>query len=282
MRGRRRRGDRGDRAGRSRPTLAHAIGPLRAVDRARHGAGAARVEFIHPDPRLVALSPDGRALAFSTDIARTADAIGAFSAKDAARYPEFCARSQRLGGFPLAPAGDDAAVARRARRAGEIWDLLKTGRRFRALGRTDGFRLLRWMPMAVADLVAEWFETDLLQAAIAARGIFGTAQGPWSAGTGAVLLLNAATDPVPGGSSVMVKGGPGALTRRDGRGGARSRRRDPRRRAVVADPRPRRARRGRRPRGREELPAIRRDLERRPAPDLPRSSSTRSSSIPGS
>ena len=49
--------------------------------------------------------------------------------------------------------------------------------------------------MAVADLVAEWFETDLLQAAIAARGIHGTAMGPWSAGTGAVLLLAAAIDP---------------------------------------------------------------------------------------
>ena len=55
--------------------------------------------------------------------------------------------------------------------------------RFRALGKTDGFRLLRWGPMAAADLVAEWFETDLLQGALAARGIFGTAQGPWSAGT---------------------------------------------------------------------------------------------------
>jgi phytoene dehydrogenase-like protein len=93
-----------------------------------------------------------------------------------------------------------------------MWELLKTGRRFRALGRTDGFRLLRWMPMAVADLVAEWFSTDLLMGAIAARGIFGTAQGPWSAGSGAVMLLNAAADPAPGGSSVMVKGGPGVLS----------------------------------------------------------------------
>ena len=48
-------------------------------------------------------------------------------------------------------------------------------------------------------------------AAIAARGIFGTAHGPWSAGTGAVLLLGAAIDPAPGGSSVSVKGGTGAL-----------------------------------------------------------------------
>jgi phytoene dehydrogenase-like protein len=66
--------------------------------------------------------------------------------------------------------------------------------------------------MAVADLVAEWFESDLLQAVIAARGIFGTAQGPWSAGTGTVLLFNAAIDPVPGDSSMAIKGGPGALT----------------------------------------------------------------------
>jgi phytoene dehydrogenase-like protein len=67
--------------------------------------------------------------------------------------------------------------------------------------------------MPAADLVAEWFSTDLLQAAVAARAIFGVAQGPWSAGTGAVLLMNAGVDPVPGGSSVMVKGGPGQLTR---------------------------------------------------------------------
>src|SRR4029453_15349167 len=55
-------------------------------------------------------------------------------------------------------------------------------------------------------------ETDLLQAAIAARGVFGGSQGPRSAGTAALLLCNAAVDPAPGGSTVTVKGGPGALT----------------------------------------------------------------------
>src|SRR5262249_19342880 len=67
-------------------------------------------------------------------------------------------------------------------------------------------------PMAVADLVAEWFETDLLQAAIAARAIHGASMGPWSAGTGAILLLAAAIDPAPGGSSITAAGGPGAVT----------------------------------------------------------------------
>ena len=37
---------------------------------------------------------------------------------------------------------------------GELWELLKTGRKFRALGKKESFALLRWGPMAVADLVA--------------------------------------------------------------------------------------------------------------------------------
>ncbi|MEX2661512.1 MAG: NAD(P)/FAD-dependent oxidoreductase [Vicinamibacterales bacterium] len=189
--------------------LANGTGPLRASV-VRDMELARTVSFLRPDPRLVALAPDGRALAFAGDPARTADAIRAFSTRDAEAYPAFCATLQRLGGFlrgllEMTPPDIDAPAA------GEVWELLKTGRRFRALGKGDGFRLLRWGPMAAADLVAEWFETDLLQAAVAARGVFGTAQGPWSAGSGAVLLLNAAADPVPGGSSVTVKGGPGAL-----------------------------------------------------------------------
>lgn len=189
--------------------LTNALGPLRGSVIRDMGL-ARRVTFITPDPRLVTLHPDGRALAFSTDVSRTVEAIRPFSAKDAEAYPEFCAALQRLGGFLahlLEVTPPDIDIPSRS----DVWELLKTGKRFRALGRRDGFRLLRWGPMAVADLVAEFFETDLLQAALAARGIFGTAQGPWSAGSGAVLLLNAAVDPLPGGSSVTVKGGPAAL-----------------------------------------------------------------------
>jgi phytoene dehydrogenase-like protein len=74
------------------------------------------------------------------------------------------------------------------------------------------YRLLRWGPMAVADLVAEFFETELLRATIAARGIFGTAMGPWSAGSSLVLLIRAAGDPHPAGSSFFAIGGTGAIT----------------------------------------------------------------------
>jgi phytoene dehydrogenase-like protein len=166
---------------------------------------------MRPDPRLTALEPNGRALVFSTDAARTAEAIRPFSASDAAKYSEFSQVLRRLGAF-LAPLLEMTPPSIDEPAAGELWDLLNVGRRFRNLGKADGFRLLRWMPTSAADLVSEWFASDVLQSAIASRAIAGTFSGPWSAGTGAVLLLNAAADPEPAGSTVIVTGGPGALT----------------------------------------------------------------------
>ncbi|MGH9310407.1 MAG: phytoene desaturase family protein [Vicinamibacterales bacterium] len=193
------------------PTLAHAIGPMRPSI-VRDMRLADRVAFVHPDPRLIALSPDGRALVFSRDVPRTVDTIRQHAPADAPRYAEFADVLQRIAGL-LAPLLERTPPSIDAPGAADALELLQAARRFRALGRTDQFRLLRWLPMPAADLVSEWFTDDLLQAAIAARGLFGVAAGPWSAGTGAILLMNAAMDPAPGGSGIRVKGGPGALTR---------------------------------------------------------------------
>jgi phytoene dehydrogenase-like protein len=61
--------------------------------------------------------------------------------------------------------------------------------------------------MAIADLATEWFETELLRAAIEARGTFGTSAGPWSAGTTLGLLMQSAL-----GAPACIRGGMGALT----------------------------------------------------------------------
>ncbi len=192
-------------------TLAHTAGPIlpsvvRDMQLERRG-----LKWITPEVCLTALAPDGRALSLYQDGKRSAQEIAAFSQKDATKYPEF---AQSLGkianviGEALATTPPDIDHPS----SGDLWSMLKTGRAIRKLGKRDMFRLLRWGPMAVADLASEYFETELLRAVIAARGVFGTFLGPWSAGSALMLLIRAAGDPHPAGSATMAAGGIGAIT----------------------------------------------------------------------
>jgi phytoene dehydrogenase-like protein len=89
---------------------------------------------------------------------------------------------------------------------------LQLGRRFRGLGRDDARTILRVLPMAVADFVAESFDTDALRAAIAWRGVRYASLGPWSGGSAAQLLADSAgNDGGAAGETVYARGGPGAL-----------------------------------------------------------------------
>jgi len=193
-------------------TLAHSLGPLRADIAKDLQLDKFNCEILSPDPRVFAPSPDGQALHFYNDVDKTTAAIGALSAKDAAKYAQFAESIAEIAGFftqltSITPPAIDTPTPE------DLWNLLKTGRGVRSLGKTGIFDLLRWGPMAVADFVAEFFETELLRAVIAARGIFGTALGPWSAGSTAVLLLRAAADSHPVGSASFPRGGLGSFTR---------------------------------------------------------------------
>ena len=189
-------------------TLAHSAGPLRPeIVRDMQLDG----EMIQPDPRVFAPSPDGRALLLHSDPAKAASEVSKFSKKDAEKYVEFSTALGRISCvlekfLSITPPWIEKPST------GDLWNLLKAGRGFRSLGKKEMFRLLRWAPMAVADLVAEFFETELLRATIAARGIFGTAMGPRSAGSSAVFLLRAAADANPAGTMAFPRGGLGALT----------------------------------------------------------------------
>ncbi|MGH9366354.1 MAG: phytoene desaturase family protein [Thermoanaerobaculia bacterium] len=193
------------------PTLAHSGGPLlpriaAELDLPRHG-----VRTLHPEVRLLALSPEGEHLPLYDDPARTATSLARRSEKDARRYGEFHESLGRLGRM-AAPLLSMTPPSLDGPEAGELWQLLKLGKGFRKLPKRDAYRLLRWGPMAVADLVSEWFETELLRAAVAARGIYGMFGGPWSAGTGANLLMQAAIEPHSAGPAEFFQGGMGALT----------------------------------------------------------------------
>jgi phytoene dehydrogenase-like protein len=193
------------------PTLAHTLGPLRpdvARDMAleRHG-----LQIIRPEVRVFAPHPDGRALFLYDDAERSAKSIATFSAKDAAKYAEFQGTLGRIGKV-MAKVLEMPPPSLDHPSRGDLWSLLKVGRGLRGLGKKEMYHVLRWGPMAVADLVAEFFETELLRAVVAARGVFGAFLGPWSAGTSVMLLMRAAGDGNPAGPTLFPKGGMGALT----------------------------------------------------------------------
>jgi phytoene dehydrogenase-like protein len=172
----------------------------------RHG-----LEVLKPAAEVFAPGLDGRALTLYEDPRRSAASVRPFSARDADAYPEYRSAVDRITDvlaslFAAAPPSINQPGAR------DLWSLLGTGRKFRSLGRRNAYRLLRWGPMPVADMLGEWFETDLLSAALAAPGISGTMLGPRSAGSALVLLMHETHRRLAGGV-LRVRGGPGALTR---------------------------------------------------------------------
>ena len=193
------------------PTLAHTLGPLRpdiVADMAleRHG-----LHVIRPEVRVFAPHPDGRALFLYDDAERSAASIAPFSSKDAEKYKELHGTLGRIGKV-MAKVLEMTPPAIDHPSTGDLLNMLKIGRGLRGLGKKEMYHVLRWSPMAVADLVAEYFETELLRALVAARGTFGAFLGPWSAGTATMLLMRAAGDGHPAGPTLFPKGGMGAVT----------------------------------------------------------------------
>ena len=192
-------------------TLANSTGPLspqivKDLKLERNG-----VEFIRPTIRVLALNPSADSLCIYSEVARTAESLKQVSARDAQSYPEFVSTFARIGRalsplLRMRPPDIDKPAK------GDLWDLGKLGLAIRGLGKKDEYRLLRYGPMAVADLASEWFDTEILRATVAARGIFGAFAGPWSAGTSAALLLQAATDGHTIAPTIFVRGGMGALS----------------------------------------------------------------------
>jgi phytoene dehydrogenase-like protein len=194
------------------PTLSHAVtldpAIVRALNLEQHGL---RLIDRGGGAADIAIPLSGRAgLVLSRDAAATARAIGALSADDAGRYPRFLdsfagiARVLRTALDSVPPSIDDPSAA-------DLIELLKAGRAFRKLSKADGYRLLRWVPMPVADLASEWFESDAMRAAVAGGGILGAFLGPRSAGTAAVLMLLGAETGHPFATGWAASGGPGAV-----------------------------------------------------------------------
>jgi phytoene dehydrogenase-like protein len=192
------------------PTLSHETmlhaGIAREMQLERHGA-----RFIATPVRLCAIQPEARPIVLHDDLAASVESIRHTSAADASAYPAFRESIDRVATV-LAGVLEQPPPSIDAPSVTDLWNLLRAGRRFRALERRDGYGLLRWGPMAAADFVHEWFSSGLLGAALAGPGVSGAMLGPWSAGSTLLLLLRAAHAQLAGGAT-RVQGGPGTLTR---------------------------------------------------------------------
>lgn len=145
------------------------------------------LETDEPDPWITLPLPAGGRLALWRDTARSAQEIQRLSRADASRWPAFCAHMDKLAqlltmlyeGPPPDPLDLGARGLMRA--AGIGW-------RAHRLGRQIIEEFLRVVPMPVADLLDEWFESEPLKAAIAACAVRHLRHGPRSAGTAFTLL----------------------------------------------------------------------------------------------
>jgi phytoene dehydrogenase-like protein len=194
------------------PTVLHTAPPLpRGVFRDMQ-LDKQGLEVLRPGIGVLALNPGGEALRIYEDVQQTSSELGSMSRRDAQNYLEFQETFRQIGRaiaplFSMTPPGVEHPAVN------DYLSLARLGLKFRGLDKKKAYRLLRWAPMAVADLTREWFETELLRALLEAQGIFGAFAGPWSAGTSVGLLMHAGADAGPVRGAASCRAGIGAITR---------------------------------------------------------------------
>jgi len=168
-------------------TCAHDTGWLspkiaRDLELARHG-----LDILHSDSTVFTPLPDGGHLLLWREIGKSVEAIRKFSQADADKWVPFSDRMMRLAGF-LQAAYAVAPPKITSTDPADLFTLLGLGWRLRGLGKTEMIELLRTLPMSVADLLNDWFESDVLKGTLGASGITHIFQGSRSGGTAFVLL----------------------------------------------------------------------------------------------
>jgi phytoene dehydrogenase-like protein len=155
--------------------------------------------------------PDGRALTTGPDSARTLESVRSFSARDAARLPDYFAMLdgavQMLRGQLLETPPTDPHRMR------DLWSAFKLGRRFRKLDAAVQRDIHELFTRSAGDLLDHWFETDAVKALYGFDAVVGSYASPYTPGSGYVLLHHVFGE-VNGKSGVWghALGGMGAIT----------------------------------------------------------------------
>ncbi|MEW6286917.1 MAG: NAD(P)/FAD-dependent oxidoreductase [Chloroflexota bacterium] len=148
---------------------------------------------LQPDPvrkPFISLQADSHHLVLDADPLKAAEAIKPFSERDAARWGEFV-RFMNKAAYILDVAYD-TLMPRLPKDFSlrEGYGLLELGLELRLAGRKDMLNFIRALPMTAQELVEEYFESEIVKAAVASLAIHTHTLGPMEAGSGYTLIHN--------------------------------------------------------------------------------------------
>jgi phytoene dehydrogenase-like protein len=110
-----------------------------------------------------------------------------FSTHDADSYERYSADTMRqcrfIRDFLLRTPPDPTSFKPK-----DLKELIAIGSKFMEMGEDRMYETIRFWTMSVAEYLGEYFETDVIKAALSGSGIIGTALGIHSPGTAYVLL----------------------------------------------------------------------------------------------
>ena len=148
---------------------------VRDLDLGRHG-----FEVLPRNPSSFTPYPDGRSLMLGPDPALNEREIAKFSARDAARYPEYEAMLERVAALVEPTITMTAPDLQRPGLRG-LLRLLALGRSFRRLG-PGASEAVEVLTGAARDILDRWFESTELKATLATDAIIGAMASPVDAG----------------------------------------------------------------------------------------------------
>lgn len=194
------------------PTCAHLIGSfsktiLSDLELERQG-----LELLPLNPLLFAPAPEGNGLVIPRELSNAAQQIARYSKADADRFQPFCELFKRLSEF-LATLYQAPLPNKANPNHFHLAKFLELAWKFHRLGEKEMHEFLRILPMSIADLLNEWFESELLKGALAGRAMLASFIGPRQQGSAFNFLhhqLGESNGALP--RTGFVRGGIGRLT----------------------------------------------------------------------
>ncbi len=178
----------------------------RDLDLSRHGLllvpYLGTINFGDGDERLLAYHDEEAAhLELKRHSPRDADAMHRFQT-DLTRYSQLIRKT--LMRTPPDPTSF---------RPRDVMEILFLAKKFWGLGEKEIYEYVRFFTMSAAEFLDDYFENDLIKAAMASPGIIGTALGVYSPGSSYILLHHVMGD-VDGsiGAWGLARGGMGAIS----------------------------------------------------------------------